>query len=227
MSEGVQHNLDRFNRALRDYARLGKKTPEETLAKQGGKLAYALNKRLKGLAPKKGSVRAERLAALKAGEGVRVRDTARRSVLGKYQARQNIATRAVVFGKKGVQSVRRKGGRRLNLMALMIQRELSIRESARAFLSVSARYPRVLRKVSFSKTRFGVPLSDAGLSNSGETLTFHWDGAKNALAANAATGMNRPRSRAMIAYALRDVTADIRLYINRKQGEIARKVGLA
>lgn len=235
MSEGVQHNLDRLNRGLREYRNLSGKPDAEILEKQGGKLGFALRQRLKGLSPAKGATTRERLAALKSGEGVRVRDRVATAVMAKHNVhggfgRYRIGRRRKIKGVAGlhetelVGSIVRKG-KRLNLQALMVQRELKTRESGRQFLSISARYPRVLKKQQYAKSAFGPILSSAGISNDGASMTFHWDPKRNQLQGSAAAGLSKPRARAVIALALRDTATDIAAYNSRKNAENARKAG--
>jgi hypothetical protein len=232
---GVQHNLAEFNHALRLYADLSRKTPEDTLKKQGGKLGFAIRERLKMLSPAKGQVRQERLAALKAGEGVRVRSRVREEILQKHGRATDIVTRRqkIVAGNKAVGSV--VGGRhsgvgfrygRMNLQALMVQRELNVRESGRQFLSVTARYPKTLRDEQFAHSRYGPILSEAGLNANKDTLTFGWDSSKSNLSGEAAGALDKPKARYAIALALRDTTADILEYTNRKIEENGKEAGL-
>jgi len=223
----IHQNLDQFAKRLRRYAELRKMTPADVLTKQGGKLGFALRQRLRGLAPEKGSIRAERLAALAKGEGVRVRASVRREVMEKRKARSRLSDKKVVFGKskKGVGSVKRKG-RRVNLAAIMVQRELSVRESGRAFLSTTARYPRTLKRKNIARSRYGPTLASAGLEQNDETLRFTWDASRSTLAASGVKGINRTKARTMIALAIHDVTADIDVYINRKEREAGRKAGV-
>lgn len=222
----INDNLNSLNTALNRYAELTGKSPEDILLKQGGKLGYALRVRLREAMPAKGSIRAERLEALKRGEGVRVGPHIERSVAAKYQARTNLDTRKTVFGrsKAGKTSVTR-GGKRLNLRALMVQRELSARESGRGFLSISARYPRILQRQQVARSRIGPELSKAGINANADTMTFSWTGG-NELAESAATGLSKAKGEKAIAQAIKDVELDILEYVKRKDSENARKAGL-
>jgi hypothetical protein len=217
----VTHNLADLNRALARYIALSGKLPGEAIAKQGGKFAYTLSRRLRGLAPRKGSIRAERLSALARGEGVRIRPRIREALMRRLGAHSDVRTRQTRFmrGKKSVATIRR-GGKRLNLQALMVQRELNTREAGRGFLSVSARYPRELKISGAAESRFGPVLSKAGVSLSADAhARFTWNPSQSELSGQAGAGLSRPKARAIIALSLRDVTRDIRAYIERKVKE--------
>lgn len=233
---GVEHNLAQFNDALQRYKQLSGKLPEDVLKKQGGKLGFALRARLRGIAPAKGQVRQERLTALKAGEGVRVRPRVREQILQKYGRATDVVTRRaqIVVGNQAVGSV--VGGRhsglgfrygRMNLQALMVQREIAVRESGRAFLAVSARYPKTLQNEQRAHSRYGPILSAAGLNANKDTLTFSWDSSKSQLSGEAAGALDKPKARAAIALALRDTTDDVLEYVNRKVAETGREAGFS
>jgi len=229
MSETLDtdQQLDALNAKLAQYQVLSRKSWPEVLAKQGGKLGFSLAQHLRGLAPAKGKVRAEALARLKAGGGLHIRPSVERAITFKYGARSRLSDRKVIFGSAGVTTIRKRG-RRLNLRALMAEREISVRESGRGFVSVSARYPQTLRKVDKAKSRYGPALSEAGVTanDEGGQAKFTWDPSEGALAASATAGMSRPRARAVIALAMRDVSDDIGVYLSRKQAELQQKAGL-
>lgn len=217
----VQHNLAELGQACRLYGELTGKTPEEVLLKQGGKLAFALNRRLRSITPGKGSIRAERLQALDAGEGIRVRKTARKYADAKtIGTAVNVQTFAPAALREKTRSGKLKSGGR-NWWQIAVAREIAIREGGRAFLSVTARYPRTLRKQQVALSRFGPTLSAAGLTATAnnETLQFEWDGSRNELQASAATGLSKNKGRASIALAIRDTIADINIYNQRKLDE--------
>lgn len=227
----VRTNLKRFNESLKLYAEASRKTPEEVLTKQGGKLAWSLRRELRDTTPPKGEIRAERLAALAGGEGVRIRPSIRRQVMERVGARSEISSHNVVFTRRGVRSVMRKG-RRLNLQALMVSRELASRESARGFLSISSKYPPKFPKMLSGKnelralSRYGPILSEAGLNRTRDTLTFSWSAGKSFLSGEAAGGLQRPKAIAAIARALHLVRDDILEYVIRKLKENKRRANL-
>lgn len=223
----VQEQVADLNAKLQKYQELSGKMWDTVLKKQGAKLGYALNQQLRGIAPARGQVRAEALARLKAGGGIKIRERVNRAIILKYGARSVIATRKVIFGKKGVGSVLRKG-KRLNLQALMAQREINTRESGRGFLGVSARYPRELAKTNSALSKYGPVLSRAGVSVVGTEgeARFVWDSGDGELATSAASGLEKGKGQAAIARALRDTADDIQVYITRKLEERGEEAGL-
>lgn len=227
MSIVIESELGLLNQAISRYQQLSGKTPEETMRKQGGKFALVLSQKLQTLKPEKGAIRAERMAALQSGWGVKVRESVREQVMAKYGARQEIDSRATVFGKRGVRSVMRKGGRRLNLQALMVQRELNLRESGRGFTAFSARFARLSEVKPGSRKkwldRYSRYLASAGIAatNNSGTLEFSWGGGGSS--DQAARSLQRPRAQAAIAAAIQDVRKDILKYVERKDRENAAK----
>jgi hypothetical protein len=219
MKANVTHNLEALNEAIRLKQSLQKGLFSDALLKEGGKFAFALAQRLRGLSPAKGAVRAERLDALRSGEGVKIRKRVREAVLRKYGAHTDIVSRQTRFFS-GKRSVASKGKKRLNLQALMVQRELNTRESGRGFLGQSARYPRILTKTSAAMSRFGPLLSKAGLQATDNVgiLSFVWAGAAGELSGSAARGLSKPRARAEIASAADITRDDIMQYVRRKTG---------
>lgn len=224
MSVAIQNELGLLNADLARYQEVTKKTPQEMLLKQGGKLAYALSHRLRFLMPAKGSIRSERLAGLKLGGGIKIRPAVQEMVMQKYGVRQTIDTRETIFGKRGVKSVLRKG-KRLNLWALMAQREISLRESGRGFLGFSARFSGIgiLKTVARQKwiDRFARTLAEAGLtvSQANGVLELAWQGGVSAQ--RAAEGLLKPKAQEAIAAAIRDVRQDVNEYLARKARENA------
>lgn len=220
----IDHELDRLNSDLGEYQRLSGKTQDEVLVKQGGKLAFALRKELRGLAPVKGSIRAAALARLRAGGGVKVRESVRRQVLAKQGAAQTVDSRQFVFGKTG-QATKLRKGRRLNLQALMVEAEINVRERGRGFLSVSSNIPRftgALTDLQRAYSRFGPILSQAGLHvlPDRRQLRFDWGGFSQ-LSESAAVGLTKPKAQIAVARALQLTAQDIEIYLDRKLTENA------
>lgn len=224
----VEEQVNALNAKLRDYQASSGKTWEEVLGKQGGKLGFLLFQRLRGLSPTKGRIRAERLAALRRGEGIRVRQSAK-----DFASRQTIATASSLRTRQGIRfrqktktgGVRHRGR---SWWQIAVARELSLRESGRGFLAVSARYPRTLGATSRALSKLGPELSRAGVIVSGARgkAEFVWDPAASPLAARVVAGLERPRGRAALLLALRDLTQDIDVYVVRKQQERLTKAGL-
>ena len=232
MNLSAQAEVEHLQVALNRYAEFTRKSPGEIIPKKGGDLSYALAARLKAIAPAKGSIRTAQLAALKAGRGVKVRSRVERAVAAKFGAHTAIGSDQVRFfaGKKRVKSVTEvtRKGKRLNLRALMVQRELSVRESGSKFLSISARYPRRLNASQVARSRFGPAISEAKIigRNNETAAVFTWEGSQGELPASAVHGLNKPKGQAAIALALRDSREDIIGWINDKNQENARKANL-
>jgi hypothetical protein len=224
----IDAEIASLNRALVLYRDLTNKTPEDILLKQGGKLGYAVAQQLRNLSPTKGFIRAERIQALKSGQGIHVRQSVRRRIQQKYGVRIDIKSRELVFGnsKAGRKSVVRKGGRRLNLWALTVQAEINLRESGRGFLARSSKYPKLLSDYQVAQSIYGPILSDAGLNSNKDTLTFEWDPARSELASSAAKGLSKAQGQAAIARGIADVRDDIKQYLSDKLLDNARKAGL-
>lgn len=199
--------------------------PEDVLLKQGGKLAFYLSRGLKKFMPGKGVVTEERLAALKAGEGIFVRPAVYRSVYAKYGARTNVDTRRTVFGrgKRG----RRSDAKGRNLQALAVARELGARESGRGFISFAARFGGLKglkpNARMHYRSRYGNYLASVGLATTPRNgvLAFSWGGGR--MSSEVAQVMRQPRVQAEVARAIRITADDIRKYTHRKTREDARK----
>lgn len=220
--------LNALNARLRAYQESSGKTWEEVLGKQGGKLGFLLFQRLRAIAPAKGHVRTERLAALRRGEGIRVRPAAM-----EFASRRTVATASSLRTRQGIRfrEKTKAGGlknRGRSWWQIAVAREIAMREGGRGFLSVSARYPRTLGAASSAVSRYGPELSRAGVIVSGARgkAEFVWDPGAGPQAARVAEGLDRPRGRAALALALRDLVADIDVYVVRKQEERIAKAGL-
>ncbi|TXH52218.1 MAG: hypothetical protein E6Q97_16595 [Desulfurellales bacterium] len=219
----INTDLIALNSSIVQYVALSRLTPSEALARKSADLATAMSRRLRGLAPAKGAVRRERLSALKSGRGLRIRDAVRTRVMAKYGAAVDIRTRRGVYNR----SLPKARGKRLSLQALMVKAELGLRESGRGFLGFSGRF-KGIRSISSARSlrysdKFRRFLTDAGLTESGDgaTLTLWENVAPAALA-----GLSKAKAQAAIQQSLREVNADMRVYIDRKLAENAAKAGL-
>lgn len=234
----IQENLNALGGILEQYQMLSNKSWDDVIAKQGGKLAFAISRRLKGLTPGKGQITAENIARLqktrglrkseRAGLGVLVSPSVRRRVYAKYGARTRISDRRTVFlkGRRGMgkgSTVRK--GKRLNLQALAVKEELRSRELGRGFLSVAGRFPRTLPASSVSMSRFAQLLGTAAiqLKRDDKGLRFEWNPAYSPQASHAAEGLSEAQSEQAILLGIRDTILDIMLYTKRKQDEAARR----
>jgi hypothetical protein len=232
MIDLVQTNIDQFNSTIEEYIKLSRRSTQEAVIKQGNKLAFALRGRLALISPKKGSITAERLSALKTGGGVYVRPLIAISVMKKYGAATRVKDRSIVFGnnKQQKSALFKIGGikKRLNLQALMVKRELALRERGLGYLGLAARMSGISDIVPGKRARwFGrykQEIAEAGLvateTSAGLRLQYGSEESKVGI------GMKRPRAQAAIAAALREVRLDMMEYINRKNLERGQKSGL-
>jgi hypothetical protein len=227
----IPHNLADLSRALSVYKDVTGKSTEDVLRKQGGFLAFAFRRELRGISPIKGSIRASAMDALDQGLGIRVRPSVRRAVYAKHRARQNVSDRRLVFGGgRGRASTLRKG-KRVNLQALAVQREIHLRESARGFLSVSANYPGIHHfergaiRSSRSYSRVKQSLSDLGIQvhQTGPVISFEWLGMSEQ-GQIAAEGLTKAKGDAALSRALRITTSEIDAYLMRKLDREYRRV---
>ncbi len=230
MTLTFQTNLDEFNAALTQYARLSSKGASEAVAKKGADFGWRLSRKLLALAPKKGVVRNERLAAIAAGGGVKVRDSIKQRTFAKFGVSQTVAGRKLRMGKRLAAS-KVVGGKRLNLQALLVRAELNARESGRGFSALSARYKSLSQELAADRfgeqrkrilDRYKRLVSQVGFKRDGDSasLTFRWGGNKSS--GDLAVSRQKPRQQNAIASALNEARADMMEYIIRKQNEAAR-----
>jgi hypothetical protein len=215
----IESNLAQLNASLNEYIKLSGRTVDEALRKQAAKLGFNLRKELRGIAPAKGSIRAQAEALLKSGRGIKVRESVLRKVFAKRGARSIIGSGRVVFGKKGAGSTRAG----LNLWALAVQAEINLRESARGFLGVSATYRGLsssLEQEAKAFSRAGPVLSTVDFkelsSGAGGSVEFLWGPAASTLSGEAAAGLTKAKGDAAINRALTNTLEDIEVYITRK-----------
>lgn len=222
-----QTNLDEFNVALTRYAAISSKGVAEAIAKKGADFGFRLAKNLRELAPEKGSVRAERLAAIKAGGGIKIRDKIRERTMTRYGVSQTLDTRKLRMGKK-LSATKRVGGKLLNLQALMVRAELNTRESGRGFSSYGSRFKSLSQQLAADRwgekrvqilDRYNRFVSACGFRNRPEetSLLFSWGG--NESSNKLAKSLQKPRQQRAIADALDATRDDIMVYLNRKQNE--------
>ena len=215
----IETNLEELNKSITEYARLSGKSIEESLQKQAAKLGFQLRQELRGIAPAKGSIRSQAEARLKAGLGIRVRPSVLRKVYQQKGARSLLSSGRTVFGKRG-KGTTRAGA---NIYALAVKAEISLRESARGFLGVSASYrglTSTLEREAKATSKYGPVLSKAGFKANphGGEITFEW-GESSGLSESAAEGLNKPRGEAAVSRALEGTLEDIEAYITRKLQE--------
>lgn len=229
MTVTFQSNIDAFNQALGQYVRLTKLSTQEAVAKKSADFAFRLSRSLSTFAPKKGAIRAERLAALRSGQGIRVRPAVYDQVYKTKGLVQDIKTRRFGFAtRKRIRGSKLSGGKRLNLQALAVKKELTLRESGRGFLSYSTRLRSVIQEIAIRDDidvyrsildKYNRFLSSVGFRTSTDEarMTFQWGGNKSS--GEIAKTLQKPRQQRTIAQALDDSRKDMLTYIQRKQSQ--------
>lgn len=231
----IQHNLDQLTARLGLYVPASRKTVGEVLRKKGKDLGISMQQEFKTLAPAKGQVRSERLEALKSGGGVHIRPSVLAAISKKYNAvpllsgpqlfrtRRSTAGGQVILGKlRGTT----RGG--LNLQALLVQRELNIRERGRFFTSASAllgaRNEPLVTGLE-SKSRFGPTLATEAYQEAGDssTVTFRF-GFYGSMSQDVVHALNRPRGQEALNRAIVKTSDDMLPYLQRHLGEKAVEV---
>jgi hypothetical protein len=221
-------NLDRFNDALADYVSVTRLSTQEAVAKKSADFAFRLSTKMKSFSPGKGVIRAERLAALKSGEGVKIRPSAWERAYKTQGVSQDIKTRKFAFNRRGKTygSKRIKGGKRLNLQAIAVQKELNIRDSGRGFLGYATTLKSVIQKFAIKDDidvyrtlldRYNRFLSSVGFKTDADKaeMTFKWGGNKSS--GEIAVALQKPKQQTAIAQALDESRADMLEYILKRQ----------
>lgn len=218
---GIKSNISSLMSTLQLYARTRGKTVEEAVVLKAGEgkgcLATELRKEFLKLAPPQGDVREERLAALKMGQGVHVRPSVRDGAARKYGAVPLFAGPMLMQFKNG-RLVGSRGKRKLNLQALMVRRELNLRERGRGFLAASARFGLTPQQRSgTSMSRYGYLLGVAGLKVApNETeFVFRWGGMSGE-SNEVVKALRRPKGQAAIRKAFENVRKDTMEYVAKK-----------
>lgn len=229
MNLTVETNIAALNNAIADYVEASSKAPEVAVRKHGKEFSKDLRDELKRFMPAKGSVRTARLAALKAGEGLRVRAAVRAYVNKNTMAtatdvRTRKATRFMQITRTG--KVKRNG---LSWWELAVQRELNLRERGRGYLSYSSAFRKVIdnlgagseQQTGYVVNRYNRGVSKAKLTNKPyeTSVAFNWGETK--ASAGPATVLNQPRGQAAIGRALASARENIVEYMNRKNRQNA------
>lgn len=219
----IEHQLGRLNTALADYQRVTRLSLFDVLAKQAQNLTHHLRDRLETLTPPKGAIVAERMQALRHGNGIYVRPGLRESVMKKYGWASDLQTHrgGFVRGRKKpkiVGSLKRKG-KHLNLQALSVQRELRLRESGRGFTPWAAQIRRLgdlpAKRTIRHLGRYRQELATAGIQfdASGGSVTLQWGATPPS---EIGDSLAQPRAEAALSAALDDLTGDINIYLARQ-----------
>ena len=222
MNPAVTTNLAQLEKALGLYQVATGLSFEEVLAKKATDLSFRLRNAWRALMPAKGKVRAERLAGLSQGVGVHVRPSA--MILAKAAASRYRAAGPKSFWVDG---------KKLNIQAIAVRREIGLRESGRGFVGQAARFspdPDQAAKAE-ARSRVGPQLAEADLIRArqrpeGAQVTMTW-GPYSELSQHATAGILKPRGEAAAAEAVEATMRDIVPYLERHLGVLATRVGLS
>ena len=228
----IETNLAELGPKLERYAQLRKMTIVEAVQKNAKEFTFFLADELKKKSPARGSIKSGALAWLKGRtKGVKVRPTIQFAVAAKYQARQDIKTKRFQLQKRGKSTVLSgPAGKKkaLNLQALMVRRELNIRERGIGFLAFAARQ-KGLQLIDINSSaswfaKFGQKVSEAKFSlvsnTAGESIVkmeIVYGGGET----NFGEALQKPFGEAAIANALQRTTDNLQEYLDRKESESA------
>jgi hypothetical protein len=202
----------------------------EVVQRQGGKLSWLMRARLAKLAPPKGAIASDLLNRLRTNQGIKVRQ----AIWERMNVRQEIGGDRKTFFKKSRRAktysnahVAVKGGQAVGAWEFAVMKEIGLRERARKFLSLSARYPREIKHSQAALSKSGKALSrvEARVTGNNPLVHFKWAGG-NQHADNALEGLNKPRGRAAMLQSMEDLVRDVMPYLRRKLGENLRLLGL-
>ena len=237
----VTYNMDKLRESLVLYGKLTKLSEGEIVVKQAGKLAWNIYNGLRKLRPVKGSIRAERIAAMAAGGGIKIRASVYKEIASKYNLSQSVATRGNSIVKpsrsKRVGRVVQAGasieirGKKMNFQALAAQRELSIRETGIGFSAFSVprpstrSYAQAVHDMEYNRlidSRYGFLLSSYGVKvgDKGSVAELKWLGEKSQSYKSAVEGLSKPNQMAVLNEAIKETEADVMVYVNRKMNEV-------
>lgn len=229
MTPQIQSNVREFSAAFREYIKVTSLTPADAVLKQAQEFSLALRGRLRQIAPIKGAVRAERLAALQAGEGVKVRQAVLRRLMERRGVSQRIKGRGYVMGKN-LRTTAKVSGKRLNFTALAVRAELNLREQGRGFVAHSTNF-RQLAKIRAERgtqrqqvlDRYRRFLSSVGVTvnPTNPRAVFSWGG--NQSSGDVAKVLSQGRGQESVAGALADARNNMMVYVRRKLAENAAK----
>jgi hypothetical protein len=249
----IHTDVANLNLDLGLYAQLARKSLQEAVIRKGVNVTIGgpgfegWTQRLRRLAPAKGAIRAERISALEAGGGIKVRPSAYRSAQNKLGSRVNtfsdLTTRKIMRRLKGGSVVAARSAAGLNLQALAVKAELGMRERARGFSAVgvvmrsdgsslmqmAASFPSGASSAARSNVfrgKVGQQLSRADIRVGGGGavaslgLTFGSEQTK------LGESLLKPRQQMALHGAIAATHADMMVYIRRKLGEAKGKARL-
>jgi hypothetical protein len=223
MTPTVQSNVRQFNAAFLRYMEVTSRTPAEAVLKQSQEFAYALRRRLQTLAPLKGAVRAQRLAALASGGGLRIRPAVRDFVKKNTTATlSDIATRREgSFMETTKRGRLKKNGR--SWWQLAVDKELGMRERGRGFVAYSSRFSGMSKMAAGRGKqrqqvldRYKRFLSAVGVTvnPNDASAVFAWGG--NRSSGEVAKVLKQGKGQQAVADALGDARDNMMVYVRRK-----------
>ena len=228
----IESNLAELGPKLERYAQLRKMSVVDAVRKHSKEFTFFLADELNAFKPTRGSIKSSTLAWLKGRtKGVKVRPTIQFAVAAKYGARQDITTRRFQLQKRGKGSVlkgSKNNKRRLNLQALMVERELKARESGIGFISFASRQKGLMEISPGSSfkwfAKFGQKVSESKFSlvanTAGESIAkmeITYGGSETTLG----EALQKPFAEAAISNALQRTSDNLQTYLDRKESESA------
>lgn len=213
----IQTNIGDLGRTFETYWKLSRLSRTDALSKLGRNFSFAASRRLKTIQIGKGEITQERIAALKAGGGLKISQRAKDLVAKRYGKKKQDAEHARLALVTGSAEL---AGR-----ALEAAQELRLRESHRAFTTSSVRFRGDLKAMTYAKTRYGQTLGQAKpVSRGMESDEFHfiWGSSISKWSGMATTGLTKAKAKVQLNAALKDTRADMLVYIDRKHKEAAR-----
>lgn len=223
----VSHNIANLNNALVEYQRLSGLTTVDVLRKQGAKLAREIHYNLRALAPNRSALKSGLLGRLRAGQGIKVRESIRKAVTAKWAPKfQKAQVRAEKRQDKEFWGETLPG--RLNwkfrLQQKIVQAEIGMRVRGVGILGLTTKYPMDAAAQQKAISKYGYLLSDLGIKVNRDSgySRLTWPGGLEP-SKRIVEGLVRPRPLAAIRQAVDAVRKDIMVYVQRKQKELMTK----
>lgn len=189
-------NFADFSATFERYWKLTRGSRADALSHTAKNYIFFAKKRLMAKAAPKGAVTKERIAALKAGEGIKISERAREIVYRKFGVQARYASgykpapsniklgksfrfimvgsseRKSGFSKKQSAQISKLnsslGGGNMTIQALLAEQELKLRESHRMFTASSAQFKGALDRTTFATTKASKQLGRARPMKGGE-----------------------------------------------------------
>lgn len=238
----VQYSLGNLMKTFSQYAALSSKAEDESLAHVASNVAWNAYQGMRKIMPAKGSIRAEAEALLKSGKGIKVRPVVLADVAARYGALTSVKSGDVFLAQKKrgkvtsySQEVIGKNGKPMNLQALAVEKEISVREAGRGFSAFAVPRPvkgfkgdqEIYEKPQVS--RFNFKASDFTFVASGEKkfAELLWIDTRSPLYNSPVAGLLKSKQQHILVEAVKDADKDMKVYIERKLAEAAKQTGLS